>query len=160
MYFRYASIFFAAIVVLVCIFQISHWSLSAILCCSYLTYCCIFARNKTINLDHTRGHILFICRQPESVCTDMEKVGRVLAILCNFSLLQLSTLRCSVYKLSVIPVSDETADIVDVVYVNIVIWSVGCLRVGEAARGKQLIANQGQEWMGIRTKSKKSWFSK
>jgi hypothetical protein len=37
---------------------------------------------------------------------------------------------------------------------------VGCLEVGEAARGEQLIANQGQEWMGIRTTSKKSWFSK
>jgi hypothetical protein len=32
--------------------------------------------------------------------------------------------------------------------------------VGEAARDKQLIANQGEEWMGIRTMSKKSWFSK
>jgi hypothetical protein len=27
-----------------------------------------------------------------------------------------------------------------------VTWSVGCLGVGEAARGEQLIANQGQEW--------------
>ncbi len=25
---------------------------------------------------------------------------------------------------------------------------MGCLGVGEAARGEQLIANQGQEWMG------------
>jgi hypothetical protein len=32
--------------------------------------------------------------------------------------------------------------------------------VGEAAKGEQLIENQGQEWMGIRTTSKKSWFSK
>jgi hypothetical protein len=32
--------------------------------------------------------------------------------------------------------------------------------VGEAAKGEQLIANQGQEWMGIRTTIKKSWFSK
>jgi hypothetical protein len=32
--------------------------------------------------------------------------------------------------------------------------------VGEAARGEQLIANQGQEWMGICTTSKRSWFSK
>ncbi len=31
---------------------------------------------------------------------------------------------------------------------------MGCLGVGEAARGEQLIANQGQEWMGIRTMSK------
>jgi hypothetical protein len=53
-----------------------------------------------------------------------------------------------------------TADVVDVVYVNTVTWSVGCVGVGEAAKGEQLIANQGQEWMGIRTTSKKSWFSK
>ncbi len=26
--------------------------------------------------------------------------------------------------------------------------------MGEVAKGKQLIANQGQEWMGIRTMSK------
>jgi hypothetical protein len=32
--------------------------------------------------------------------------------------------------------------------------------MGEAARGEQLMANQGQEWMGIRTTSKQSWFSK
>jgi hypothetical protein len=32
--------------------------------------------------------------------------------------------------------------------------------VGEAAKGEQLTANQGQEWMGIRAMSKKSWFSK
>ncbi len=32
---------------------------------------------------------------------------------------------------------------------------MGCLGVGEAARGEQLIANQGQEWMGIRATS--SW---
>jgi hypothetical protein len=31
--------------------------------------------------------------------------------------------------------------------------------VGEAARGEQLIANQGQEWIGIRTMSKRSWLS-
>ncbi len=37
---------------------------------------------------------------------------------------------------------------------------MGCLGVGEAARGEQLIANQGQERMGIRTTSKKSWYSK
>jgi hypothetical protein len=37
---------------------------------------------------------------------------------------------------------------------------MGCLGVGEAARGEQLIANQGQELMGIRDTSKKSWFSK
>jgi hypothetical protein len=28
--------------------------------------------------------------------------------------------------------------------------------VGEAARGEQLMANQGQEWMGIHTTSKRS----
>jgi hypothetical protein len=49
----------------------------------------------------------------------------------------------------------RTADVVDVVNVNIVTWSVGCGRVGEAAKGAQLIANQGQEWMGIRTTYKK-----
>jgi hypothetical protein len=32
--------------------------------------------------------------------------------------------------------------------------------VGEAARGEQLIANQGQDWMGIRTMSKRSRISK
>ncbi len=37
---------------------------------------------------------------------------------------------------------------------------MGCLGVGEAARGEQLIANQGQEWMGIRTTSKRSCLSK
>jgi hypothetical protein len=37
---------------------------------------------------------------------------------------------------------------------------VGCLRVGEAARGEQLIANQGQEWMGVCTTSKRRWLSK
>jgi hypothetical protein len=37
---------------------------------------------------------------------------------------------------------------------------MGCLGVGEAARGEQLIANQRQEWMGIRIMSKRSWFSK
>ncbi len=41
-----------------------------------------------------------------------------------------------------------------------VTWSVGCLVVGEAARGEQLITNQEQEWMDIRTTSKRSWFSK
>ncbi len=49
----------------------------------------------------------------------------------------------------------RTADIVDVVYVNIVTLSVGCERVGELAKGRQLLANQGQEWMGIRSTSKK-----
>ncbi len=37
---------------------------------------------------------------------------------------------------------------------------MGCLGVGEASRGEQLMANQGQEWMGIRTTSKKSGISK
>ncbi len=53
-------------------------------------------------------------------------------------------------------VSDGTADVVDVVYVNIVTWSVGCVRVGEVAKGEQSIANQGQEWMGIRAMNKKA----
>jgi hypothetical protein len=48
------------------------------------------------------------------------------------------------------------ADIVDVVYVNNVTWSVGCERVGELAKGGQLLADQGQEWMGIRTISKEA----
>jgi hypothetical protein len=30
----------------------------------------------------------------------------------------------------------------------------------EGARGEQSMANQGQEWMGIFTMSKRSWFSK
>ncbi len=46
------------------------------------------------------------------------------------------------------------AGVVDVVYVNIVTWSVGCERVGELAKGGQMLADQGQEWMGIRTTSK------
>jgi hypothetical protein len=50
----------------------------------------------------------------------------------------------------------RTADIVDVVYVNIVTLSVGCERLGELAKGGQLLADQGQEWMGIRTTSKKA----
>ncbi len=50
----------------------------------------------------------------------------------------------------------RTADIFDVVYVNIVTWSVGCERVIEAAKGGQLLSNQGQEWMGIRAMSKKA----
>ncbi len=56
----------------------------------------------------------------------------------------------------VIFVSDGMADVVDVIYLNIVPWSVGCVGVGEAAKGEQLIANQGQEWMGIRTMIKKA----
>jgi hypothetical protein len=35
---------------------------------------------------------------------------------------------------------------------------MGCVRVGKAAKGGQLIANQGQEWMGIGTTSKKAGF--
>jgi hypothetical protein len=35
-----------------------------------------------------------------------------------------------------------------------VTWSVGCERVGEVAKGGQLLANQGQEWMGICAPSK------
>ncbi len=49
-----------------------------------------------------------------------------------------------------------TADIVDIVYVNIVTRSVGCERAGELAKGEQLLADQGQEWMGIRTTSKEA----
>ncbi len=33
---------------------------------------------------------------------------------------------------------------------------MGCLGVGEAARGEQLRANQGQEWMGICITSKEA----
>jgi hypothetical protein len=43
----------------------------------------------------------------------------------------------------------RTAGVIDVVYVNIVTWSVGCERV------EQLLGDQGQEWMGIRTRPKK-----
>jgi hypothetical protein len=39
----------------------------------------------------------------------------------------------------------RTADIVDVVNVNIATSSEGCERVGEAAKGGQLLAKQGQE---------------
>ncbi len=55
-------------------------------------------------------------------------------------------------------VSDGTADVVDVVYVNIVTLSVGCVRVGEVAKGEQLIVNQGQEWMDIRATIKKAGY--
>ncbi len=50
----------------------------------------------------------------------------------------------------------RTADVVDVIHVNIVTWSMGCVRVGEAAKGGQLITTQWQEWMGIHTTSKKA----
>jgi hypothetical protein len=53
-------------------------------------------------------------------------------------------------------VVDGTADVVDVVYVNIVTYLWGSVGVGEVAKGEQLIANLGQEWMGIRTTSKKA----
>ncbi len=48
----------------------------------------------------------------------------------------------------------KTAGVVDVVYVNIVTWYVGCVRMGKPAKGGQLSADQGQEWMGIRTTNK------
>jgi hypothetical protein len=32
--------------------------------------------------------------------------------------------------------------------------STGCVRVGEVAKGGQLMASQGQEWTGIRTMNK------
>ncbi len=48
------------------------------------------------------------------------------------------------------------ADVVDVVYVNIVTYLWGSVGVGEVAKGEQLIANLGQEWMGIRSTSKKA----
>ncbi len=52
--------------------------------------------------------------------------------------------------------SDGMADVADVVYVNMSLDLWGALGVGEAARGEQLIANQGQEWMGIRITSKEA----
>jgi hypothetical protein len=48
------------------------------------------------------------------------------------------------------------AGVVDVVYVNIVTLSVSCERVGEMVKVGQLLADQGQEWMGIRTTSKEA----
>jgi hypothetical protein len=33
---------------------------------------------------------------------------------------------------------------------------MGCVGVGEVAKGEQLIENLGQEWMGIHTTSKKA----
>ncbi len=50
----------------------------------------------------------------------------------------------------------QTAHVDDVVYVNIVTWSVGCVGLGEAAKGEQSVANQGQEWLGIRATIKKA----
>jgi hypothetical protein len=47
------------------------------------------------------------------------------------------------------------ADVVDVVYVNIVTCSMGFVRVRGVAKGGQLIANQGQEWMGIAPRARK-----
>jgi hypothetical protein len=43
----------------------------------------------------------------------------------------------------------RTAGVVDVVYVNIVTYSVGCESVGEPARGGQLLVDQGQEWKRV-----------
>jgi predicted oxidoreductase len=40
------------------------------------------------------------------------------------------------FKFTVI-VSDGTADVVDVIYVNILTWSMGCVGVGEVAKGEQ-----------------------
>jgi hypothetical protein len=37
----------------------------------------------------------------------------------------------------------RTAGIVDVVYVNIVTWSVGCDRVGELAKGGAVVGRPG-----------------
>jgi hypothetical protein len=54
----------------------------------------------------------------------------------------------------------RTDGVVDVVYVNIVTWTVGCKRVGELARVRQLFVDQGQEWTDIRHHEKRSWFSK
>ncbi len=48
------------------------------------------------------------------------------------------------------------AGVVDVVNANIVTWYVGCERVGRLAKGGQLLVDQGQEWMGIRTTSKEA----
>ncbi len=54
-------------------------------------------------------------------------------------------------------VSDGMADVVDVVFVNMYCnLAVGCVWVGEVAKGGQLIANQGQEWMGIRATIKEA----
>ncbi len=53
-------------------------------------------------------------------------------------------------------VSNGTADVVDVVYVNIVTWTVGCVGVREVAKGEQLTANQRQELMGIHAMIKKA----
>jgi hypothetical protein len=35
---------------------------------------------------------------------------------------------------------------------------MGCVRVGKAAKGGQLIANERQEWMGFLTTSKKAGY--
>jgi hypothetical protein len=63
-------------------------------------------------------------------------------------------MRCEVCQIEVCKM--RMADVVDVVYVNIVTWSMGCVTMGDVAKGVQLIANQGQERMGIRTTSKKA----
>ncbi len=52
-------------------------------------------------------------------------------------------------------VSDETADVVDVINVNIVILSVGCLGVCEAARGKQLIATRDKSVWAFAPRARK-----
>ncbi len=50
----------------------------------------------------------------------------------------------------------RTTGVVDVVYVNIVTWYVWHERMGELAKGGQLLADQGQEWMGILAASKEA----
>jgi hypothetical protein len=62
----------------------------------------------------------------------------------------------SKWEYVLVSVSHGTADVVDVVYANIVTWSVGWVGLGEAAKGEQSIANQGQEWMCIRATIKKA----
>ncbi len=52
----------------------------------------------------------------------------------------------------------RTAGVVDVVYVYIVTWYVGCVWVGKSAMGGQFSADQEQEWMGVRTTDKEAGF--
>jgi hypothetical protein len=53
-----------------------------------------------------------------------------------------------------------TADIVDVVYVNIVTLSVGCERGEEAAKGGTVVNKPGTRVDGFLHHEQESWFSK
>jgi hypothetical protein len=44
---------------------------------------------------------------------------------------------------NIVLVPDEDAGVVDVVYVNIVTWYVGCVRMGKLAKGGAVVSRPG-----------------